>query len=63
LHLLAVSHCGLTVGDGNRRGGDAAVRPDIALTGDVDGGAAGGEQFDDAAGVLVAVGDRPAPRP
>ena len=42
---------------------DAADHPDIALAGDVGGGAERGEQLDDAARAVAAVGDRIAGRP
>src|SRR6195256_5734916 len=37
---------------------DGAYHPDVALAGDVGGGSARGEEFDDAAGAVAAVGDR-----
>src|SRR4030081_3738407 len=42
---------------------DGAYHPDVALAGDVGGGSARGEEFDDAAGAVAAVGDRVAGGP
>ena len=42
---------------------DAADHPDVALAGDMRGGAERSEQLDDAAGAVAAVGDRSARRP
>src|SRR3981081_2645542 len=42
---------------------DGAYHPDVALAGDVGGGSACGEEFDDAAGAVAAVGDRVAGGP